>query len=166
MNLDIFICGMLLNFLCDTVSNKLNNIPNKIFCVILILCFVIFNTYIYYIGKIIFYQYILPSFYIIFFSIYMLVFEKNPQKCTPLTFQTLRRNPLRIIDWFSSLSFGFYLFHSLILNRIYTLVEGASPLRIHLKLLFYGFILTIPFSYLIRLIVNECAIVSKKFFSS
>lgn len=48
MNLDIFICGMLLNFLCDTVSNKLNNIPNKIFCVILILCFVIFNTYILY----------------------------------------------------------------------------------------------------------------------
>lgn len=161
MNIDIFLCGMILNYIQEELTCQSYAPLLKIISLVSVLGFVLFNCYIYYRGYYIVYQYVLPSVYIIVFGIFIINCDNQIAKSQKLTLRSLTKNPLCIIEWFSDLSFGFYLFHSLILSKIYLLISG-SPTIIHLKLLIYAFVLTIPFAYLISLLVKECSGIYKR----
>ena len=99
---------------------------------------ILFNTYIY--ARNIwlhFYMYFLPSIYLLsvcFYLHYFLGFlHDNGSK----------KWYFRIINYLSSISFEFYLFHSLILFKISKLVGGHNPLQQHFKLLIITIVITL-----------------------
>lgn len=58
---------------------------------------------------------------------YIYAFDENGLVAySPPTLSTVARNPLRLIDAFSGISFEFYLIHSLILNRISPFLKAES----------------------------------------
>lgn len=147
-NLDIYICGMLINCFSSIKNKKVVNIMSCTAFFFLVMT-VILNSRIYYLGAydtcyMILYQYVFPSVYIMIGAFYLYCFGNNKQyDYEKLSVKMLVRNPLRIIDWLSSISFEFYLMHSLVLNCIYLYISAASPLYLHLKLLASAFVVTV-----------------------
>ena len=158
MNLDLFISGILLNYFLPKRKKPLSSQTKllKKAATMFLIIFIIFNSYIYYTGYITFYQYTLPSVYIIFTCIYIYIHESIEKR---VIYQNIIvKIWINIINELSSISFGFYLFHSLILSRIYLAIQGSSPVVIHIKLLIAAFIITIPFAKCFMILSRHCSI--------
>lgn len=158
MNLDLYICGILINYL---LPSKKQNVCiqhwSKYLVTLGLIIFIFINARIYYLGYYTFYQYIFPSIYIIITSLYIYIHEKYRIPQTTLSINAIIKNPLRIIDVFASIAFGFYIFHSLILSQIFWMLSGNTPTVIHIKLIVYAFALTIPFAWMFKIISRESA---------
>ena len=158
MNLDLYISGILINYLLPqpSIENAKSSVK-KICAFMVLLGFVLFNTWIYYKEYYFVYQYVFPSLYILVICFYIYINEKYKTQQSALTIQAICKNPLRLIDLFASIAFGFYLFHSLVLSRIYTLISGSTPAIIHIKLIIIAFIITLPFAWGFQVICRECS---------
>lgn len=146
-NLDIYICGMILNFFRKIKSrNKVKNL--KVFGIFMLIFLIFVNARIYYLGAydgiyMFVYQYIFPSVCIIIGGFYLYIFGENKMvNYVPLSMKNIIRNPIRLIDLFAVISFEFYLVHSLVLNSIYTYIQATSPFRFHLKLMGLAFVIS------------------------
>lgn len=152
-NLDMFFCGTLLYYLRDFNPEKIKKTIFKFFSVVFFVGLIIFNCYIYYLSETVpewmsVYQYVLPSVYIIAVLLYLYSFETDNSKYLPINAGNIRKNPLRLVDALAGISFEFYLFHSVILFRIYQYVpnlgDGGNN---HLQLLLYAFVITSIIAY-------------------
>lgn len=147
-NLDIYICGILLNFLNDIeISKEKERILKGCSCLLLFATIVV-NTRIYYLSDFDYkymwiYQYVFPSIYILIGGGYLFCFGRQQTVSLKPTIENVKKNPLRLIDSFASVSFEFYLLHSMVLNCIYIYITGATPLVIHIKLLSAAFLITL-----------------------
>lgn len=89
------------------------------------------------------YQYIVPSITALMVLLYLFAFDykHNVKNCAP-TLQSIAKNPARLIDGFAIISFEFYLFHSLVLNRISNYLRGPYPLKEFLLILTVSFVVS------------------------
>lgn len=76
---------------------------------------------------------------------------------TQLSKSAILKNPLRIIDAFASIGFEFYLFHSLVLDRIapYVLAGKEMSWFLHIELLFVSGLITLILSIGFHSIFNS-----------
>lgn len=159
-NLDFFIFGIILSYITinrqeDSINDhyifKLKNNHIKLISFVVLMASILLNGYLYYIGRLpstSIYRFIFPSLYICSVGLFLYAFDYQHNITNlPVTFQNIKNNPARLIDWFSGISFEFYLFHSLIIASIYKYIYGSTPLIVHLKLLFIAGIITVIFAY-------------------
>ncbi len=132
-NLDLFISGIALSYIeIDRPVKKWAGIVSWI----LFLIVTGVNTYLYYMStafSMFIYQYIFPSVYIL--SIGTVILCNQNMRINNTTIK-------RIVNWFSNISFQFYLWHSLILSTIYQSVQGKDVISYHVKLLLFTFAIT------------------------
>ncbi len=150
-SLDLYISGILLSYITfDRVEDRINkklHLILKISSCIAIVTLILYNSWIYFHNDMVIYQYRLPSVYIVMICVYLFAFDyKHNVKNEALSMTSIKKNPFRLIDWFSGISFEFYLFHSLVLNQISPLVGASSPLKQHIKLLVLTAAITIIIS--------------------
>lgn len=138
-NLDIYCCGLLCNILCIRKRRE-SAIWMKLIAVLGVFLVIGSNMYIYYLGDngsnrcIWMYQYIYPSLYILVLVFYIVVFHSNQV----IKYGKRRKIGNIIIYKLSNYTFWFYLWHSFVLNQIYTQIQGTSPVVVHIKLLVYA----------------------------
>lgn len=115
MNLDLYISGMLLNFILPPKREILNikNHIKKILITVIYITFIFFNTYVYYKGYLIIYQYVFPSIYIGLTIAYLYIHESIDSGMLSKANSFCIQCVSTFINWFANISFGFYLFHSL-----------------------------------------------------
>ena len=122
-NLDFFCVGMLHN---NLRRPKIDTLPRKIFKFGVVCGYVLlvaFNAYIYYYGSyagnekyITIYCYVLPSVYIVMTSAYIVLFDcQKDYRRVAVSADAVKRNPLRIFDYFPKIQMAMYLFHATVL---------------------------------------------------
>ena len=127
-NLDIFVCGMLLakSKVLAGIDQKKGSI--KKFCrgvsVILMIVLILYNCYNYAEGSKVFdwyvYQNILPTFYILLSSLLIFLFSTEPKRVNKNYWIS------RIIDWFASYTFAFYILHAGVLEYVKRMIGDAA----------------------------------------
>lgn len=122
-NLDLFFSGMLLSCAKKHMFARVKKIRYSVLLALFVLLTI--NSYIYYTssfeGKnyMDLYMYVFPSIYIIVCALYIYNFDivKN-FRSTALTFKELKKNPMRIFDYFPKIQFPIYLFHTTVLLQL------------------------------------------------
>lgn len=152
-NIDVFMCGFLVNswFSCKSNANSngdkkmyfplnLSNRSKKILASVLVIALFAFTAYYYYYqkpGQSIFY----PALTAIITSLFIGLFESTTHKESfhkneKLSFGAIRINPIRILEVAGILSYGVYLWHQAILAKITPLITSSNPVEVFwLKLL-------------------------------
>ena len=157
MNLDLFASGVIFNYISRNIKITINN---KIFgwMYYIVLGVVIINAYIYFKQYYFMYQYVFPSMYILVIGTFLVLASKR------INIKYMRPySPLKLITRFSSITFGFYLFHSLILSKIYIFFSESYPVFSHIYLLVVGFVITLPFAYFFNSVVKSSTNIYKNF---
>lgn len=123
-NLDIFFSGMLMNKLKEFKSD-MTYVHRKIggsMSILALISLIIFNSHLYYdyaygiSDYLNIYCYVFPSIYIILTAFYINYFELHKDYVqTKLTMKEMKKNFMRIFDYFKKIQFPLYLFHSSIL---------------------------------------------------
>ena len=109
-NLDLFICGIITYYIADAYRKRIciSDSLEKISLYLLFL-FILINTLTYNIFYI--YVIVYPTVYVLLISLNLFVFHER--KTAPVSTMG------KYITFLSSISFGFYLFHSLVLHNLY-----------------------------------------------
>ena len=118
-NIDTFLCGICINF----INLKFN--INKLYLYISIFILICINMILYFIGthqSMFIYQYILPSIYIILFS--LLIY--NITTTCNLNYNKKYKLPFKYINKISHISLGIYLWHS----NIFFSISKAMPMNL------------------------------------
>ncbi len=149
-NLDMYFGGMVFAYLTHTRRFNAMKFLSAIFLVVLIIC----NCYIYNKASLrgstfllTIYQIYYPSLYLPVILLYLCVFDTGePQKDNKPNL--LRGIIAWFIDWLASVSFEFYLFHSLIMDRLapYILHGEVTTVGQHLLYLFIIAVVTLCFA--------------------
>jgi peptidoglycan/LPS O-acetylase OafA/YrhL len=99
-------------------------------------------------------MYISPTFICIFTCFYFFAF-KHHDKTEPLSLGAVKRNPLRIVDFYSLISFQYYLWHSNILTAVVTIFKNYTNKKIYICVLLMGGLLTTIMATVFYLIVDR-----------
>lgn len=156
MNLDIYISGVLMSKLViekEYIKDKFRK--NILYGELLFALTIFVNILVYSWGNtrieaMQFYQYIFPSIYICILCYYVYLCSGWNVKYDSLCRINILKNPFRILDVFSNISFEFYLLHSMILCKISPYITASTPNRIHIKLLIVGFATTVVMSTIFK----------------
>ena len=138
-NIDIFFGGMLACSLTDRIAKKedLNiKLPLKIISALLFAAVVVLNCYVYWKEIYRVYQYILPSAYILSGSFLLWCFDTDQRRREKPTWSAVKRNPLRLIDRFSPITYAFYIFHICAfryVENVLLLFAGYAELSLYLR---------------------------------
>ena len=148
VNLDLFICGFLLNALIQ--NRKLSFNPNqsrkiKIFAVTLIILLYLFTAHHLYHQELwnlpnrsggwrtLTTILILQPLTAIITSFFIFAFEKDVYheftKHEKLSFNTILKNPVRILEIVGNLSYGIYIWHMPIIARTYNVFNAEIPIE-------------------------------------
>lgn len=149
-NLDLFFGGFLLNAITqNSYNSKIKEILRPLSLILFFSCIILNARFMW--TTIILHnplstficQYIYPSVYLIFISLVIFAFDyKDKPKNLPLNFKNILKNPLRLIEAFGLISFGFYLFHQIILGIFTKYMNFSTPVYIIISTTLTGFILT------------------------
>lgn len=138
-NLDLFLSGLIFSFFTRNKKegNKKLRLAAKIIAGIAIFVMIEVNCHAALLNKSFIYKYIFPTVYIVICLFYFFAFDyEREKKNAPPTFANIRKNPLRIIDWFSGISLYFYIFHALVYNQYKMVMAEKDLLHLVLYLLF------------------------------
>lgn len=138
-NLDLFLSGLIFSFFTRNrkEGNKKLRTVAKIIAGVAIVLMIEINCHVSMLGKNYVYKYIFPTIYIIICLFYFFAFDYEREKKNALpTLSNIRKNPLRIIDWFSGISLYFYIFHALVYNQYKMIMAEKDFLHLFLYLLF------------------------------
>lgn len=127
-NFDFFFAGLLLNqYTMDQQDSRLKKYLRPA-SVVALLFLVICNTFLYHKYDVYWaYQYIYPTLYLIITLGILYAFDYNGKPVSaPLSMQNILNNPLRLLEGFGIISYGFYLFHSNILNSMARAVTNTG----------------------------------------
>lgn len=139
-NLDLFCCGMGIAYLSDNVSIQVNFKLRA-----LLLCFfasiILFCNYVWAYGVYFaVYQYVMPTFYLVAVCLYLYLFRIDAGR--KYSFPRIEK----MAKHFSTVSFSFYLFHSLIMGRIASHIGGHTVVEQYIKYYIAAFLITYIFS--------------------
>ena len=113
-NIDLFFGGMLACSLTERIaSGREIDVKRayKLLASLLFAAVVIINCYVYWQEIYYVYQYLLPTAYILSCSFLLWCFDSGKAKREKPTWNAIKRNPLRLIDRFSPITYAFYIFH-------------------------------------------------------
>lgn len=133
-NLDLFICGMLTYYIADVYRKKicLSGSVEKI-SLYLLLLFILINALTYH--QLYMYAIVYPTVYVLLVSLNLFVFHERNMPPVSTTG--------KYITFLSSISFGFYLFHSLILHNLYAFLPVFKNIYLlHAELLICGAVMS------------------------
>lgn len=114
-NLDMYGCGMLLNFCKESEGKRMNiiGIAATIALALLVLTNSYMQMYIDTVRSWNIYMYIFPSCYLILTLIYVYCFDICRQYAfTKLTVKEIKKNPIKAFDLFRKIQYPMYLFHA------------------------------------------------------
>ena len=118
-------------------GNKKLRLALKIIAGIAIFAMIEINCYVSTINKNFVYKYIFPTVYIVICLFYFFAFDyEREQKNVPPTFANIRKNPLRLIDWFSGIALYFYIFHAIVYNQYKMIMVDKDFIYLFAYLLF------------------------------
>ena len=158
-NSDLFLCGFLLNFI--TLKNspqkklpKWGQLIVKLVAIALLILVIVLACYLYFVGErydivlLDIYRYQFPTAFLLAVCVYLFAFdyEKN-EKQAPLTLKNIAKNPCRLLDFISDISFEIYIFHSLIYYRIYPFLSPIQTIWGHVGFVTFGFLLSCIIGY-------------------
>ena len=152
-NLDLYLGGMIFGYL----NAEQQHVPGKIEKIIaafLLTALLIVNSYFFnlaYFGDSLgeaMSKYFFQTAYLIVCLYFIRAFDTNCGAREKVSCGAIRRNPARLVDAFASISFEFYLFHSLVLDRIsgYVLMGHTISWGLHVRLLLLTAIITLVLS--------------------
>lgn len=138
-NIDLFFSGICISYLAKSLSDKrIHGVLFKDFSLFLLFVFILLNSVVFFM-KFYIYAIVFPTIYLLLVGGCLLVFSDEKWRTCD--------SPLeKALSIFSSISFEFYLFHSLILHTFSTAFNENNIVVLHFKLLFTGFILTFIFA--------------------
>ncbi|GEM_PF-2339373 len=118
-NLDLYLSGFFFSYytINKEQEKKVSKTIKKIFASVFLIGLIELNCYIYVLAKadsmyLNIYRYLFPFFYGIACLFYLSAFDyKRDYKNKAPTFENIKKNPFRIIDWFSQIAIYFYFFH-------------------------------------------------------
>ncbi len=165
-NLDLFVGGILLNYI--TMDNSPQNCFGKtgrtvfkVISALVLASVIVIASKLYFVGEstninvLYIYKYYFPTAFLVAVALYLIAFDhKKDYKCTKLSLHTVIKNPLRFFDYLSSVSFEFYMFHSLILSRIWMHIGTGSSMGRHFAIMGVAFVLTLLFSDIFHKAMN------------
>lgn len=158
-NSDFFLCGFLLNFITlkDSPQKKLPILLRsfiKIFACAFLAVVIMRSSLFYFEGewfapeKLYIYQYQMPTFFLIACCLYLFAFDYEKEyKEAPLTIGNCIKNPARILDFISNISFEIYIFHSLIYERMCLNWKNIDSIGEHVSFILVGLLLSIICGY-------------------
>lgn len=114
MNLDLFFGGMLAAAVTrDRIgcAGKRLRMLLKVSSAALFVVLVSINCYVYYKEQYLWYQYVMPTLYLTICAFLCFSFDGQGFVYEKPTWPNIRKNPLRLIDAFSPLTYAFYIFH-------------------------------------------------------
>ncbi len=154
-NLDLFICGMFAHIIGCHIKSKLKDRTMYIASFVVFTVFLMIHCRILFLGNInamytIIHEYIMPTAYIVIMSAVCVLIQNTGYRYLSVNARNVARNPFRIIDAFSMITFQFYLIHSMVLLHLSGLITKLSGTAYQVCLLFTGFIVTVIFSILFR----------------
>ncbi|MGB3755814.1 MAG: acyltransferase [Rivularia sp. (in: cyanobacteria)] len=148
VNLDLFICGFLLNALIQNRKTNLNqrkSLITKIFAVTLIILLYLFTAHHLYYQELwnlpnrsggwrtLTTILILQPLTAIITSFFIFAFEKDVYheftKNEKLSFSAILKNPVRILEIVGNLSYGIYIWHMPIITRTYDIFNAEIPIE-------------------------------------
>ena len=138
-NIDIFFGGMIACSLTDRIAKKEDlriKLPLKIISALLFAAVVVINCYVYWKEIYRVYQYILPTAYILSGSFLLWCFDTDTRRREKPTWSAIKRNPLRLIDRFSPITYAFYIFHICAfryVENVLLLFAGYAELSLYLR---------------------------------
>lgn len=136
-NIDLFFGGMLACSLTERIAQKesLNiKLPYKLIAALLFAAVVTLNCYVYWQEIYYVYQYILPTAYILSCSFLLWMFDTDSTKREKPTWSAIKKNPARLIDRFSPITYAFYIFHICAfkyVEEVLLLFEGYADLSLY-----------------------------------
>ena len=154
-NLDIYICGALAFMIAKrirlSVGSRLLYASSIIVFSALLLC----HSRINYLGDIngkyvILHEYLMPTVYILVMTFVCIMISSTGYRYLSADIDAIRKNPLRLIDAFSLISFQFYLVHSMVLFQLSPYIGGADGFQYNLRLTVAGFVISVLLSVLLR----------------
>lgn len=134
-NIDLFFCGIIFSQIVKVFNFE--KVHSKIFkdiSLFILLSFILINSIFY--ESFFFYRVFCPSIYLILVGVCLFVFSDEKWV------KSYERPVEKLISFFSSISFEFYLFHSLVFHTILPVFGEQKIMYLHFKLLFTGFILS------------------------
>ena len=154
-NLDLYICGAFAYLLSKRIRFSPGAmVPYALSLIVYSLLLLIHNR-IYYLADhdvryMIIHGYFMPTVYIAVMSIVCILVQSAGYRYQAVSPGCVRRNPFRLIDAFSLISFQFYLIHNMVLFHLSTFLTGETGAEYNRNMLIFGFILSIPLSLLFK----------------
>lgn len=140
-NIDLYVSGFCMAYL-NLLRRKIKILLNmRIISALLLFVLIIFNSFIYSKNILLqLYQFVFPTIYSIFICFYIYAF---------CNYKEIHKDKWywMIINRFSSISFEFYLFHSLVLARISKLIGGSTSLQQYFRIVFISGFITVLLSF-------------------
>ena len=152
-NLDIFIGGAFAYLLARKIRSPFSGNSAYAVSFIIYTLLIIIHSRIYYLGDqdgvyLLIHEYIMPTVYILIMTMVCILAENSGYRYMRLKPVTVARNPLRLVDAFSRISFQFYLIHNMVLFHLSTVILAADGTEYSRKMLIWGFIISVPLSVL------------------
>ena len=157
-NMDLYIGGMIFAYLNAgakaQLPGRLNRSELKWIAGILFAVLFFINCYHYnaaHFGEptgVAFSMYYYQTIYLVVCLVYIGAFDYERLPNARVSLKTMRENPLRIIDAFSAIGLEFYLFHSLVLDRVspYVLQGRTISWGLHFQLIIIAAVITMILS--------------------
>lgn len=142
-NIDLFFGGMLACSITERIAAKREAgtpFVLKIISLIVFIAVVVYNCYIYWQEQYLIYQDVMPTVYILSCSFLLWQFDSEKKKLSRAIASEIRKNPLRCIDWFSPITYAFYIFHIAAfkyVQSVLSLWKGYPELSVYLKYIIF-----------------------------
>lgn len=133
-NIDLFFGGILLSQFAQRFGKHFNLPILKDISLFLLLAFILINSLLY--ESYFFYRVFCPSIYFLLSGFSLLAFSDERW------IQKYDKQFEKVLAFFSSITFEFYLFHSLVLHTILPAFSEKNVVHLHIELLVIAFVLT------------------------
>lgn len=153
-NIDLFFGGMLACTITEHIkkSRKGKNTALKIASALFFGIVFLSNTYVYWKEIYYVYQYVMPTAYLLGCTFILWCFDSDQIKRSKPTWANVRKNPLRLIDRFSPITYGFYIFHIVgfhFVTSVLSLWTVFPTLSVYLR-----YVIFMAFSFVVSLIAG------------
>ncbi len=182
-NIDLFLCGMLLNAIVNKTSGiKFNRwliLTLKVASVLAFIALTIYNCYIYayvdckpmdavFLRYLAIYRYVLPTFWLLSASFMLFAFDREKVNRSRVSLKAIVHNPLRLIDAFAPYTYEFYIFHVMVfvcLDNGFKLSEtyvNMHPVARYFIFFICSFLLTLLIAWLYHKMIGALKFGKKK----
>lgn len=162
-NIDLFLSGMIAYRISKMKSNGLYRIKKAKIISVLSISIVFATNCWFYAQERLFclhvYQYIYPTLWLLVTIGFLVIFFEDSYRRESPTFSQYAKRPVLFVGFLSSISFEFYLWHSVLDGFIGPVINHTfgpwGPLQCLLAMFLFGFLVTILFAYMFHVFTGK-----------